>query len=294
VVTSGRDTLDLSDGARLLIDGQEWTVVAYYPQVGQVQLRSGSGQSVDTTVAALVNNPDCQQSESPAARPAARRGRQPSGLDDLADRHRQMFAARYSHLMETETGYRSGTALRALASEPRPQYDPDKTTVTQRRAAKVAELRAMPPDEAQALGLAHVSVRTLRRWATSVGNFDVEGLIDGHWVRRAVSRPSVTEDLRTAIITVRQENAAPRPHQPAVEVRAHMPGDAEDSSARYGRTVRGNGPADLAGVVRAWRRAPEVRPQRQPHARAHRRVRAGHPAWPSHRLGHNANARDAA
>ena len=63
--------------------------------------------------------------------------------------------------MEAETGYRSGDWLRASPGEPRLAYDPDTTTLTQRRQAKVAELRALPVDEAKMLGLARVSVRTL-------------------------------------------------------------------------------------------------------------------------------------
>ncbi|MFF3505491.1 hypothetical protein [Streptomyces sp. NPDC003247] len=53
-----------------------------------------------------------------------------------------------AHLLETETGYRSGSAFWAEEGEPRLQFDPARTTLTQRRAAKVAELAALPGEDA--------------------------------------------------------------------------------------------------------------------------------------------------
>lgn len=107
--------------------------------------------------------------------------------------------------MEAETGYRSGERLRAAPGEPRPAYDPDRTTVTQRREAKAAELRALPAEEARALGLHLVSARTLRRWAAQAGGSGMAGCIDGHWLRRTGDRPSVTPEVREAIFAVRAE-----------------------------------------------------------------------------------------
>lgn len=56
-----------------------------------------------------------------------------TGAVDAAER-------RVGHLREVDTGYRSGTAGRALPHEPRPEYDPARTTITQRVETKAAEL----------------------------------------------------------------------------------------------------------------------------------------------------------
>ncbi|HEY9369084.1 MAG TPA: hypothetical protein VIU94_11670, partial [Streptomyces sp.] len=64
-----------------------------------------------------------------------------------------------------EVGFRSGDPFRPEPGEPRPEYDPDRTTLTERRAAKAAELSALRPEETRLLlGVAHVGVRTLERW----------------------------------------------------------------------------------------------------------------------------------
>ena len=42
-------------------------------------------------------------------------GEQLAGLEDLTARQRELVASRYAHLMEAETGYRSGSPLHAAA-----------------------------------------------------------------------------------------------------------------------------------------------------------------------------------
>ena len=91
---------------------------------------------------------------------------------------------RYAHLMEAETGYRSGSPLHALPGEPRPGYDPAVTTLHERRLAKVAEMAALGADSAAMLGLARISERTLVRWAGQCRRSGIAGCIDGHWLRR--------------------------------------------------------------------------------------------------------------
>lgn len=67
--------------------------------------------------------------------------------------------------MEVKYGYRSGDPMRPAPGEPRPEYDPDRTTLTARREAKAVELAALRPQEAKLLlGVARVGVRTLERW----------------------------------------------------------------------------------------------------------------------------------
>jgi hypothetical protein len=210
--------LDLSVGSRLVLNGQEWAVASFLPHVGRVQLRNSQGQELPTTVRVLISHPDCYPVASSGELLACDRERQPTGLDDLTDQQRDIVAVRYAHVMEVETGFRSGDCLRALPGEPRPGYDPDKTTVTQRRRAKVAELRALPADEAPMLGLAHVSVRTLIRWAVDTRRFGVTGCITGNWVRRSGARPAITPEIREAIFAVRQEAL----HRSRISMRAKV------------------------------------------------------------------------
>ena len=177
----------------------------FLPHLGRVHLRNTQGQELATTVRVLINHPDCRPVPGTAELRAYDRGRQPARLDDLTDHQRDIVAVRYAHLMEAETGYRSGDWLRASPEEPRPAYDPDTTTLTQRRQAKVAELRALPVGEAQMLGLTRVSLRTLIRWSVDSRRFGVTGCISGNWLRRSGDRPTITPQIREAIFAVRQE-----------------------------------------------------------------------------------------
>ncbi|MGF1344698.1 hypothetical protein ACQSMD_32105, partial [Streptomyces flavovirens] len=95
--------------------------------------------------------------------------RQPRQIDDLDEVHQDRARARMAHLLEAETGFRSGSSFWPEPGEPRPQYDPERTTLTQRRQAKVAELRALHPQDAKLLGLGKISFRTLERMAAALG-----------------------------------------------------------------------------------------------------------------------------
>jgi hypothetical protein len=169
--------LDLSEGSRLVLQGEEWTIEEFNPQVGRVLLQRPDGQRLPTTIRVLVNHPDCRPSTNTTRLPATSRGRQPAGLDDLTDHQRELVRMRYAHLLEVETGYRSGDRLRALPGEPRPGYDPASTTLTERRAAKVAEIKALGLGEARMLGLEQISVRTLKRMAADCRRFGMAGCI---------------------------------------------------------------------------------------------------------------------
>jgi hypothetical protein len=194
--------LDLTPGARLVLDDVEWTVESFAAHHGRVVLGSG-GQQLHATVRMLVNHPRCRPLSGAGA--VGGPGGQPVGLDDLTDQQRQLVHLRVAHLLEVETGFRGGDPTRALPDEPRPRYDPTMTTVEARPRCKVAELEALGPDQARLLGLAAVSERTLRRWAASYRRFGIVGCVDGRMVRRGGQRPSVTEPVREAIFAVYQE-----------------------------------------------------------------------------------------
>ncbi len=141
--STGRGLMELSAGSRLVLAGTWWQVRELEPHTGRVLLRRDGGQELATTIRALVNRSDCRPAPAAVAGLRHGRGRQPAGLEDLTARQRELVASRYAHLMEAETGYRSGSPLHALPGEPRPGYDPAVTTLHQRRLAKVAEMAAL-------------------------------------------------------------------------------------------------------------------------------------------------------
>jgi len=192
----------LSAGARLMLDGAEWTVAECWPQSGRVVLRGADGQHRPATIRALVNDPGFR----PVPAGTGPAGEVMACLEDLTDGQREQLHLRVAHMLEAETGFRSGSPLRALDGEPRPEYDPDATTVAQRRAAKTAELQALGPEQLRRLtGMDAVSERTLRRWAGAYRRSGIAGCIDGRTVRHSGNRPTVTEPVREAIYAVRQE-----------------------------------------------------------------------------------------
>ncbi|MFC4608742.1 hypothetical protein ACFO9E_13060 [Streptomyces maoxianensis] len=82
---------------------------------------------------------------------------------------------RLAHLMEVNCGFRSGDPLKPRPGGPKAEYDPDRTTLGERRQTKAAELAAMDPMEARMLGLARVGVRTLERWERKRKRFGLIG-----------------------------------------------------------------------------------------------------------------------
>jgi hypothetical protein len=188
-----------------MLSGAQWRVESMEPHTGRVVLRCPGRQDLVTTVRVLVNHPDCHPFSLRGPVLAASRGRQPAGLDDLTEHQREVVATRYAHLMEAETGYRSGSPVHPRPGEPRPAYDPATTTLQDRRRAKAAEFRALAADEARLLGLGRVSERTLERWAAACRRFGPFGCANGSWVRRGGGHPSITEEVREAIFAVRAE-----------------------------------------------------------------------------------------
>jgi len=195
--------LDLALDAEVLLDGVEWTVASLAPHLGQVVLRRADGAQHRTTVRALVNDPGCWP--VPTTATVESRNRQPVLLSDLTTEQQELVRLRFAHVQETETGYRGGDPWQAGPGEPRPGYDPRCTTLTERRRAKVAEIRALGPEVAARIGFAHISERTLKRLGAACRRYGMPACINGSWVRRSGGRPSVTEQVREAIFAVRAE-----------------------------------------------------------------------------------------
>ncbi|MEU3030364.1 transposase [Streptomyces incarnatus] len=196
--------LDVSPGAGVVLDGVRWTVERQEPHLGRVQLVTADGFREQVSFRFLVNHPGCRAATDTGAW-GANRGRQEVSLRDLPDDKQRLVRLRFSHLMEVNTGFRSGDRLCPRPGEPKPEYDPDRTTLTQRRQAKADELAALDWEEAQALGLARVGVRTLERWERKRKRFGLIGCADDRWLRESGGHPSITEEVREAIFAVREE-----------------------------------------------------------------------------------------
>ena len=203
-MTGQAGLLELSAGSALLLGGTEWTVAAIEPQYGRVLLRSGAEERW-RSIRWLAHHPDCRPVPGDDAALPARPAGQPPALDDLTDYQREAVRMRVAHLLEAETGFRSGDPLRPGPGEPRPGYDPRSTTLGQRRRAKAAELKALGGEEAALPGLGKVSERTLERMAAAWKDRGPAGCIDGRWVRAGGGHPSITEEVREAIFAVRKE-----------------------------------------------------------------------------------------
>ncbi|MFJ6620020.1 transposase [Kitasatospora sp. NPDC091335] len=198
----------LSNGVELIIDGVEWTVEAFEPQLGKVVLTREEGTPWSTSVRHLMHHPGCRPStRTRKDLPSASRGRQPKAMTDLTPGKRALVLLRMAHLLEVETGFRSGDPNVAAPGEPRPAYDPETTTLTQRRLAKAQELRTaaeQDPHQAAALGLKRVGYRTLIRWDTDRRRFGAVGCADDRWLREATGR-KISPAVREALFAVRAE-----------------------------------------------------------------------------------------
>jgi hypothetical protein len=195
--------LELSAGSLLRLDGTEWTVAAIEAQHGRVLLRAGEDERW-RSIRWLVHHPGCQAVADGAGEPVRPDG-QPPSLDDLTGYQREMVRLRVAHLLEAETGFRGGDPQHPGPGEPRPGYDPLRTTLGQRRRAKVAELKAFGADEAGLLGLGRVSERTLKRMAAAWRDRGPVGCAVGRWLRAGGGHPSITEEIREAVFAVRAE-----------------------------------------------------------------------------------------
>ncbi|KOV70030.1 transposase [Streptomyces sp. NRRL WC-3618] len=196
--------LDLSVGAALVLDEDEWQVERREPHTGRVHLVGHDGSRQCLTFRFLANHPRCRSSSRTIAS-GADRGRQPKSAGDLKPTQLELARLRFAHLMEINTGFRSGGPLKPGPGEPKPEYAPDTTTVTERRLAKVAELKAMNRQEAKLLALDKVSLSTLIRWERARRKDGLVGCADERWLRESGGHPSITAEVREAIHAVRQE-----------------------------------------------------------------------------------------
>ncbi|WP_210608894.1 DDE-type integrase/transposase/recombinase [Streptomyces rhizosphaericus] len=130
---------------------------------------------------------------------------QPARFEDLKDDDQKRLRLRVAHFLEAESGFRSGSRHWPQEGEPRPEYDPERTTLTERRLAKVAELKALHPDDARQLGLGQVSERTLQRWSAAWPEQGIMGLADGRLTPVLRGHRKITLQVAEAIHAVHAE-----------------------------------------------------------------------------------------
>jgi transposase InsO family protein len=246
--------LDLSPGSVLVLDGRQWTVQLREPHLGRVVLAGPDGARQQVSMQFLASHPGCFTSSRTSA-PGAGWGRQEAGPGDLVPGRRELAELRQAHLLEVATGFRSGSSLRPRPGEPKPEYDPDATTLTQRCHAKAAELAALDPEQAMLLGLDHAGYRTLIRWENGRRRAGLVGCADDRWLRESGGPQRLRAD---------QGSDADGPGADT----APLPGDDENQACPglpvHPRDVRRRGRVPrlpdvlpgLEGVVRAWRARP--------------------------------------
>ena len=102
--------VELSAGSALLLGGREWTVSYVEPQYGRVLLRSG-GEERRRSIRWLAHHPDCRPVPDDDAAAPGRPPGQPPVMEDLTGYQREVVRLRVAHLLEAETGFRSGDPL---------------------------------------------------------------------------------------------------------------------------------------------------------------------------------------
>jgi len=239
--------VELSAGSALLLGGREWTVSSVEPQYGRVLLRSG-GEERRRSIRWLAHHPDCRPVPDDDAAAPGRPPGQPPVMEDLTDYQREVVRLRVAHLLEAETGFRSGDPLHPEPGEPRPVYDPRTTMLGQRRRAKAAELNALGGEEGSLLGLGSVSERTLRRMAEEWKDRGPAGCIDGRWLRPRTGRRGITEEVREAIFAVRKETR----DRSRTSVKDKHVLIAQYVAGKFGADVRVPGYWTLKKVWREW------------------------------------------
>ncbi|MFF3449624.1 transposase [Streptomyces sp. NPDC002667] len=202
---AARGFLQIAPGRRVALNGVEWTVGDVHGQLGRLVLVDDDGRAETRSFRWLINHADLRllpAVESGRPPPVAR---QPRTLADLTKDQLERARLRAAHVLEAETGFREGHPARALPGEPRLAYDPDRTTLTQRRYAKAAEIEAMPRPEAVRCGLQHLSYRTLVRLSGLAGDSLLLACADGRWTRRRSGHRTITKEVREAIFAVKAE-----------------------------------------------------------------------------------------
>jgi transposase InsO family protein len=169
----------LGVGGRLQIDGEAITVTAV--EGAEVRGLDDSGEPVRL---ALTRLPVEKETE-PGRDVEWRFGSTLLEAGALSDAQMREAATMLAHLNEAAFGYRSGDPGRPSPGEPRPGFDPERTTLRDRLEAKAAEL-----------GCTSEALRKRRR---ALKNRGVAALVDGRRARSATGS-GIDPRLRAAIL----------------------------------------------------------------------------------------------
>jgi SAM-dependent methyltransferase len=173
----------LSVGGRLMVDGEAITVTTVDGR--EVKGVTGRGEPVQFVLTRVEDSPSAVVDKG-----EWRFGQVLLDAGALCDGQLREAAELLAHLNEASFGYRSGDPGRPAPGEPRERFDPDRTTLGDRLAAKAAELGC--------------SVETLRRRRRLLQRRGLAGLVDGRHAR-SVTGSGVDETLRDAIIAEARE-----------------------------------------------------------------------------------------
>jgi DNA-binding MarR family transcriptional regulator len=145
-------------------DGETYEVVGLDGRIARLRARGGRLGVV--LVQELAGAEDFEVLDGVQRGPALRSDE----LDDLPDGVLEQALDRLGHVREVETGYRSGNPEAPAPGEPRHEYHPRFTSVTQRVGAKASELG--------------VSRATINRWRRGLEERGLIALADGRAGRR--------------------------------------------------------------------------------------------------------------
>jgi transposase InsO family protein len=127
-------TAPLAVGSRIQFDGQPWTVGSFFGSC--VQCRNQQGKTAVHDIAFLVASPGFRVLdgvEPPETNALV------TFLDNVPEVALRQAETLLGHLNEVECGYKSGNQETALPEEPRSEYDPVSSTLSQRMGAKSQE-----------------------------------------------------------------------------------------------------------------------------------------------------------
>lgn len=175
----------LGIGGRLEIDGQAITVTGV--QGAEVRGVTKAGEQVR-----FVLTPVAEEAQTGERNEEAQFASVLLDSGSLSEAQLREAAERLGHLNEAWFGYRSADPGRPSPGEPRPAFDPDKTTLPERLEAKAAELGC--------------SVRTLQRRRGALKRQGLVGLLDGR-ASQSATGAGIEPRLRAAILAEAAELA---------------------------------------------------------------------------------------
>ena len=178
----------LTLGTEVLFDGEVHVIVGF--DGGAVRLRTPKGGTALVAVSHLVGASDFEildNNDHEKAKPGLNSAR----LEDLPEEVREEAENRRVHLEEAITGYPPGKNGEHKEIAPRPEYDPADTSLTQRMAAKAAEM--------------NISVSRLWSLKRAYEHQGLYGLVNKNRVRPLTAVDRLDPRLREAFLTVLDE-----------------------------------------------------------------------------------------